>query len=209
MLRQGLSPCQICVAPAHMGDIRASYAVAQVAFNSRGNLDIGLAMADHRKRGAPLGSVPFLLDRGSAPDLVRSRGNAPRMEAAAVIVLVLNTVVTSPVVVLCLLPKSRQIIYEPRRLDWEEHIADINSRGLFRRMYHVDEHTFKKLADLCSSGTSTTQVRSERERDNRGVTENFVFAYCGTAVQLERHEKIRNIFCGTAVQLDWVPWKET
>ena len=70
------------------------------------------------------------------------------MEAAAVIVLVLNTVVTSPVVVLCLLPKSRQIIYEPRRLDWEEHIADINSRGLFRRMYHVDEHTFKKLAEM-------------------------------------------------------------
>ena len=50
------------------------------------------------------------------------------MEAAAAIVFVLSTVVTS-VVVHCLLPKSRQIIYEPRRLDWEEHTADINTLG--------------------------------------------------------------------------------
>ena len=56
--------------------------------------------------------------------------------------------------------------------------------------------------DLSSSGTSTTQVRSERETENQGVTENFVFVSCGTAVQLERHGKIRDIFCGTAVQLE-------
>ena len=70
-----------------------------------------------------------------------------RMEAAAVIVLVLSTVVTS-VVVHCLLPKPRQIIYEPRRLKWEEHTADINRRGLFRRMCRMDEHMFKKLTEI-------------------------------------------------------------
>ena len=56
--------------------------------------------------------------------------------------------------------------------------------------------------DLPSSGTSTTQVRSERETENRGVTENFVFVSYGAAVQLECHDKIRDIFCGTAVQLE-------
>ena len=48
---------QICVVPAHKGDIRASYAVPQVALNSRGSLDIGWAMANRRKRGAPSGSA--------------------------------------------------------------------------------------------------------------------------------------------------------
>ena len=61
---------------------------------------------------------------------------------------------------------------------------------------------WSRCFDLSSSGTSTTQVRSERETENHGVTENFVFVSCGTAVQLERHEKIRDIFCGTAVQLE-------
>ena len=82
------------------------------------------------------------------------------MEAAAVIVLVLSTVVTS-VVVHCLL---RPI--------------------LERNEYYASE-------------------KRERERENRGVTENFiVFVSCDTAVQLERHEKMRNILCGTVVELD-------
>ena len=51
------SPFQICEAPAHKGDIRASYAVPQVTLNSRGSLDIGWAMADRRKRGAASGSA--------------------------------------------------------------------------------------------------------------------------------------------------------
>ena len=50
---QNFSPFQICVAPAHKGDVRASYAVPQVALNSRGSLDIGEATADRRKCGAP------------------------------------------------------------------------------------------------------------------------------------------------------------
>ena len=76
---------KICVAPENKGDIRASYAVPQVALNSRDSLDVGWDMTDHRKRGALSDSV------------------------------------------------------------------------------------------------------------------NLVFASCGTAVHLERHEKIRNIFCGTSV----------
>ena len=81
------------------------------------------------------------------------------MEAVAVIVLVLSTVVTS-VVDHCLLRPM-----------------------LERNEYDASE-------------------KRERERENRGVTENFVLISCGTAVHLKRHEKIRNIFCGTAVQLD-------
>ena len=52
---------KICVAPENKGDIRASYAVPQVALNSRGSLDLGWEMTDHRKkRGAPSGSVNFV-----------------------------------------------------------------------------------------------------------------------------------------------------
>ena len=51
------SPFQICVAPAHKGDIRTSYVVPLVALNSRGSLDIGWAMAGSRKRVAPSGSA--------------------------------------------------------------------------------------------------------------------------------------------------------
>ena len=51
---------KICVAPENKGDIRASYAVPQVALNSRGSLDVGWDMTDHRKRGAPSGSVNFV-----------------------------------------------------------------------------------------------------------------------------------------------------
>ena len=52
---------KICVAPENKGDIRTSYAVVpQVALNSRGSLDVGWDMADHRKRGAPSGSVNFV-----------------------------------------------------------------------------------------------------------------------------------------------------
>ena len=52
---------KICVAPENKGDIRASYAVPQVALNSRGRLDVGWDMTDHRKRRAPSGSVNFVL----------------------------------------------------------------------------------------------------------------------------------------------------
>ena len=51
---------KVCVAPENKGDIRASYAVPQVALNSRGSLDVGWDMTNHRKRGAPSGSVNFV-----------------------------------------------------------------------------------------------------------------------------------------------------
>ena len=51
---------KISVAPENKSDIRASYAVPQVALNSRGSLDVGWDMTDHRKRGAPSGSVNFV-----------------------------------------------------------------------------------------------------------------------------------------------------
>ena len=125
---QAFSPCQICVAPAHKGDIRASYAVPQVALNSRGSLDFGWAIADRRKRGAPSDSVPSSRPRQRSRPSSDREGMLQTVETAAVSVLVLSTGVTS-VVVHCLLPKPRQIFHEPRRLDWEEHTADINRRG--------------------------------------------------------------------------------
>ena len=63
---------KICVAPENKGDIRASYAVPQVALNSRGSLDVGWDMTDHRKRGAPSGSVNFVfVSCGTAVHLER------------------------------------------------------------------------------------------------------------------------------------------
>ena len=63
---------KICVAPENKGDIRASYAVPQVALNSRGSLDVGWDMTDHRKRGAPSGSVNFMfVSCGTAVHLER------------------------------------------------------------------------------------------------------------------------------------------
>ena len=63
---------KICVAPENKGDIRASYAVPQVALNSRGSLDFGWDITDHRKRGAPSGSVNFVfVSCGTAVHLER------------------------------------------------------------------------------------------------------------------------------------------
>ena len=63
---------KICVAPENKGDIRASYAIPQVALNSRGSLDVGWDMTDHRKRGAPSGSVNFVfVSCGTAVHLER------------------------------------------------------------------------------------------------------------------------------------------
>ena len=63
---------KICVAPESKGDIRASYAVPQVALNSRGSPDVGWDMADHRKRGAPSSSVSFVfVSCGTAVHLER------------------------------------------------------------------------------------------------------------------------------------------
>ena len=89
---------KICVAPENKGDIRASYAVLQVALNSRGSLDIGWDMTDHRKRGAFSGSEPSSRPRQRSRPSSDREEILQRMKAAAVIVLVLSKVVTSVVV---------------------------------------------------------------------------------------------------------------
>ena len=63
---------EFCVAPENKGDIRASYAVPQVALNSIGSLDVGWDMTDHRKRGAPSGLLNFVfVSCGTAVHLER------------------------------------------------------------------------------------------------------------------------------------------
>ena len=58
--------------PENKDDIRASYAVPQVALNSRGSLDVGWDMTDHRKRDAPSGLLNFVfLSCGTAVHLER------------------------------------------------------------------------------------------------------------------------------------------
>ena len=80
-------------------------------------------------------------------------------------------------------------------------------------MYRKNEHTFNKLAEMLRPVLERNEYYAsekqdkygERERENRGVMENFVFLFvnptllgfpivsCGTAVQLEYPETKRNI----------------
>ena len=63
---------KICVAPENKGDIRASNAVPQVVLNSRGSLDVGWDMTDHRKRGALSGLLNLVfVSYGTAVHLGR------------------------------------------------------------------------------------------------------------------------------------------
>ena len=68
------------------------------------------------------------------------------MRAVAAVLMVLNVVTAT--VAQGFGPKVRQSIHEPRRLVREEHKVDLRRRGLFRRMYRMDEHTFDNLAEL-------------------------------------------------------------
>ena len=80
-------------------------------------------MIDHRKCGAPSGSVLSSRPRQRSRPSSDREEFFQRMEGADVIVLVPSVVVHR------LLPKPRQTIHEPRRLNCEEHTADINRRG--------------------------------------------------------------------------------
>lgn len=42
----------------------------------------------------------------------------------------------------------RRPIYEPRRLSWEEHEADLKERSCFRRYYRMEKESFHKLTEL-------------------------------------------------------------
>ncbi|CAM9506151.1 unnamed protein product, partial [Pylaiella littoralis] len=71
-----------------------------------------------------------------------------KVKAVAAVVVVLS-VVASTAVIHGLGPKKRKRIHEPWRLDWEEHRVDLERRGMFRRMYRMDEQTFNnKLSEL-------------------------------------------------------------
>lgn len=102
-------------------------------------------MADRRKRGAPLGAAS-----SPRPKLRRKpsgkQDTLQKMKAVAAILMLLSVVTAT--VVQCVGPRRRSAVYEPKRLEWEAHAADLRRRRLFRRMYRMDEHSFDKLADL-------------------------------------------------------------
>lgn len=85
------------------------------------------------------------------------------MQAAVALVVVLTTV-TATVVQGCA-PRTRQAAYQPRRLTWEEHAEDLRRRGLFRRMYRMDEHTFDKLAELLRPILERNDYFASEKRD--------------------------------------------
>ena len=45
-------------------------------------------------------------------------------------------------------PKVRATINDTKRLDWEEHMDDLESRKAFLRYYRMPEETFDKLVQL-------------------------------------------------------------
>ena len=59
--------------------------------------------------------------------------------AAAVAIGVAHTI---------LAPEVRALINEARRLDWEEHMDDLENRKAFLRYYRMPEETFDKLVQL-------------------------------------------------------------
>ena len=105
------------------------------------------AMTARRKRRQPLGSMP------TARQQQRKRPRCPEIptivKAAVAIAILLSVVATTAVVIQDSAPKTRKRIHEPRRLVWEEHNrVDLARRGMFRRMYRMEEHTFNSLAEL-------------------------------------------------------------
>ena len=45
-------------------------------------------------------------------------------------------------------PKVRATMNDTKRLDWEEHMDDLESRKAFLRYYRMPEETFDKLVQL-------------------------------------------------------------
>ena len=100
-------------------------------------------MADRRKRGAPVGLMSSPRPRQRFRPCTRQDIMLKKMRAVAVVMMIVTSTIAQVSG-----PKVRQSIHEPRRLVWEEHKVDLRRRGLFRRMYRMDEHTFDKLAEL-------------------------------------------------------------
>ena len=97
-------------------------------------------MADRRKRGALVGLMSSPRPRQRFRPCTR-QDMLKKMRAVAVVMMIVTSTIAQVSG-----PKVRQS--KPRRLVWEEHKVDLRRRGLFRRMYRMDEHTFDKLAEL-------------------------------------------------------------
>ena len=104
-------------------------------------------MADRRKRRQPLGSMPTARQQRRKRSCI-SQEILTIVKAAVAIAILSSVVATTAAVIQGSAPKTRQRIHEPQRLVWEEHRVDLARRGMFRRMYHIEEQTFNKLAEL-------------------------------------------------------------
>ena len=45
-------------------------------------------------------------------------------------------------------PQEREPIYEPKRLPWAQHEADLDKRHGWRRSYRMEKGSFHKLVEL-------------------------------------------------------------
>lgn len=68
------------------------------------------------------------------------------MRAVGAVVLAVGVVASG--VTHAYTPEVRAPIYKARRLNWEEHEADLEERKCFRRYYRMDKEAFHKLAEL-------------------------------------------------------------
>ena len=59
-------------------------------------------------------------------------------------------------------PKVRATIKDTKRLDWEEHMDDLESRKAFLRYYRMPEETFAGAAASCTTLGKKCSQCSER-----------------------------------------------
>ena len=69
-----------------------------------------------------------------------------RAMAAAAVVVVAAT--TAGVAHAMPSPAIRKPVYEPQRLEWDDHAEDLDERDYFKRVYRMPRQSFEKLADL-------------------------------------------------------------
>lgn len=107
------------------------------------------SMADDRKRrGLP--GLSATRARGRARQ--RTDGNRGTVMDAVAMALVMAGLVAVGAcsVAQSSMPRARQPIYDPVRVDWGEHVEDLRRRGphCFKRFYRMDVSSFNKLAEL-------------------------------------------------------------
>lgn len=81
------------------------------------------------------------------------------MGAAMAMVLVVAGLVSvgASTIAQSYMPRTRQSIYDPVRLDWGKHVEDLRRRGThcFKRFYRMDVSSFTKLADPSTPAART------------------------------------------------------